>query len=106
LTWPFRLDRLPSWLVPAFGVALLDVLVAIWPAPPESRFPPTLLRAVGLNLVVAVAALAAAGLALRPFSRRMAWPAALRRTLRIADLELKALDPDHIKALRSLGYIQ
>jgi arylsulfatase len=77
LTWPFRLDRLSSWLVPAFGVALLDVLVAIWPAPPEYRFPPTLLRAVGLNLVVAVAALVAAGLAFRPFSRRMAWPAAL-----------------------------
>jgi hypothetical protein len=31
---------------------------------------------------------------------------ALRRTLRIVDLELKALDPDRIKALRSLGYIQ
>ena len=31
---------------------------------------------------------------------------ALRRTLRITDLELKALDPDRIKALRSLGYIQ
>jgi arylsulfatase len=76
LTWPSRLDRLSSWLVPAFGVALLDVLVALWPAPSEYRFAPTMLRAVGLNLVVAVAALAAAGLALRPFSRRMAWPAA------------------------------
>ncbi len=63
--------------MPAFGVALLDALVAIWPAPPEYRFPPTLLRAVGLNLVVAVAALAAVGLVLRPLSRRMAWPAAL-----------------------------
>ena len=31
---------------------------------------------------------------------------ALRRTLRITDLELKALNPDRIKALRSLGYIQ
>ena len=70
--------------MPAFGVALLDVLVAIWPAPPEYRFPPTLLRAVGLNLVVAIAALAAAGLAFRPFSRRMAWPAALAPIVAVA----------------------
>jgi hypothetical protein len=30
----------------------------------------------------------------------------LRRTFRITDQELQGLDPDRLKALRSLGYIQ
>lgn len=63
--------------MPALGVALLDVLLAMWPAPPDYRYPPALLRALGLNVIVASAALVTAGVALRPVARRAKWPAPL-----------------------------